>query len=410
MSRPGVDANANEEDEEEELDEDLSGLTVEGLASRGDVEGLVELAKAHRTGTRGCPRDMGKTFAAYRAAGDLGHPESEYAAALFYLNGGAIPRDLKEGSLRLRSAAEKGSLDAKVVLGNLYELGVHYARDPAKADVWYRNAARSAGIDLAPGTPEHARALAELGCARYAEALASDPSIAEDVKASLLRKARARGAGLRDRISSSPEGDLPPPSALSGSPDAKPPAPSVSVDSAADTVAAASAQVAVATALIAEVSDPKKAPTEKKAPRPSGPSPFTGKAGAGAFLYALLFTAAALGAAFAAQAGARELVEHGTPLPLFGTKVAAVFPTVLAVLGVIPQLLVYRFMSVLRAIVAGAAGFGLGWVLHGTGKFMAMEPRSYQGIAFAGAAFLAALLAQGFVGGSKGSPEPRRRP
>ena len=103
----------------------------------------------------GVPRDLTKCLACYREAAALGSAEAEYAVALFLLSGGSVPQDLKEGAARLRSAADKGDLGAKVYLANLYELGVHYARDPEKADVWYRSAARGAGIQEAPGTQQY---------------------------------------------------------------------------------------------------------------------------------------------------------------------------------------------------------------------------------------------------------------
>src|SRR5438270_8831525 len=117
-------------DEEEAADDAPIG---EGPA---DVVGLLALAKAYRTGTAPGGRDMKKCLETYRAAADLGSAEAEYAVALFHLTGGVVPQDLKEGATRLRAAAEKGSVAAKVYLGNLYELGIHYKADPEKADVW----------------------------------------------------------------------------------------------------------------------------------------------------------------------------------------------------------------------------------------------------------------------------------
>src|SRR5438270_13751036 len=99
---------------------------LDALVKQANVPGLLALAKAHRSGTAPGGRDMAKCLEAYRAAAELGNAEAEYAVALFYLNGGpAVAQDLKEGTTHLRSAAEKGSIPAKVYLGNLYELGIH---------------------------------------------------------------------------------------------------------------------------------------------------------------------------------------------------------------------------------------------------------------------------------------------
>src|SRR5688572_6025211 len=172
--------------EEEVLGPDA--LDLEGLKQRGDVEGLLALARAHRSGSAPGGRDMKKCLEAYRAAVALGSADAEYAVALFCMNGAAfVPQDLKEGTTRLRSAAEKGSVAAKVYLGNLYELGIHYKADAEKADVWYRNAARGARVESSPGSDEHARALAELGCVRHVLALVESGAVEGDEKTRLLQ-------------------------------------------------------------------------------------------------------------------------------------------------------------------------------------------------------------------------------
>lgn len=392
---PDGEVGVSEEAEVEPTEElDLSGASIVDLAREGDADGLFLVAKAARTGTHGRPRDLACAFAAYRAAGELGHAGADYAAALFHLNGTATPRDLKEGTAVLRRAADRGSLDAKITLGNLYELGVHYARDAEKADVWYRNAARAAGL-AAPGTREFSHDLAMLGAARYAEALATDPTATDDERERAQRKARAHGGNLRDlrdRASSVPA-EAP---ATAG--DATP-GPSDAKDATARTPAAQ-----------APSPDPeaaRKAKLAELAAKAKVPSRLTGKAGVGAFLYALLFTATAFGAAFAADAGARELVAHGGAVPVFGARVELVFPVMLGVVAVLPQLLVYRVSSVARALALGAVTFGVGWVLHNTGKLALVDARLNQAVAFAGAGLLAALLAQGLFGGAKGDRPER---
>ncbi|MCW5837213.1 MAG: sel1 repeat family protein, partial [Labilithrix sp.] len=187
------------DDPEASADEALSGdaLDLDGLRARGDVSGLLALARAYRSGGAPGGRDMARCFEAYRVAAELGSADAEYAVALFCMTGGVVAQDLKEGAARLRAAADKGSVPAKVYVGNLYELGIHYKADPEKADVWYRNAARGAGIDASPGSAEYAEALAELGCARYVLALVESGAVDGDDRARLLQRARAHGYGLR---------------------------------------------------------------------------------------------------------------------------------------------------------------------------------------------------------------------
>ena len=413
-SKPNADVEKAAEDDATDDDAlDLGAATVDSLTRAGDADGLFLLAKAARSGTHGRSKDMPTAFSAYRAAGDLGHADADYAAALFYLTGTGTEKDSKEAAARLRRSADKGNLDAKVTLGNFYELGVHYAKDTEKADVWYRNAARAAQITAPPGTPALVRALAALGSVRHAELFAQDPTAsAEEVEAG-RKKARVRGGGLQGKLEmpardSAP--DVPPGHRAPADPR---PAPDTKSRSAKTPVPlAAEGDLAATKPTKAPKSDAdlaKDAETARRAKlaelgkKAKAPSKLTGKAGFGAFLYALLFSATAFGAAFAAEAGAKELLSHGTPVPLFGTRVHLVFPILLGVVGVLPQLLVYKLARVARSVVFGAAMFGLGWVLYGTGKLALGDARLSQAIAFAGAAFLSGLLVQGLFGGSKES-------
>lgn len=423
MSR-APDPNAAGETEHDDDDIlDLGSATVEGLARAGDAEGLFLLAKAARQGTHGRTKDLAVALAAYRTAGELGHGDADYAAALFSLTGtGGAERDFKDGTARLRRAAERGNLDAKVYLGNLYELGIHYAKDSEKADVWYRNAARAAGVNAAPGSVELVRALAQLGSVRHAEMLAADPDVSAEERETALKKARIRGGSLRDKLDAGARESLPDALRVSATP---PPAGTQATASApsardsrepsgtTDRTSKSDARTEPQRASNPSEGDSPEAIEQKRRERlaelskkAKAPSKVTGKAGLGAFLYALLFSATAFGAAFAAEAGARELVSHGTPLPLVGTRIDLLFPVVLGLVSVFPQLLVYKLATVARSLLASGAGFGLGWVLYGTGKLALGDARLTQAIAFAGAAFLASLLVQGLFGGSKGSNEP----
>lgn len=392
------------DDEGEDALLDLAGATVEGLARDGDAEGLYLLAKAARSGTHGRTKDMPTAFAAYRAAGDLGHEGADYAAALFYLTGTGTEKDPKEAAARLRRSADRGNVDAKVTLGNFYELGIHYAKDAEKADVWYRNAARAAKIPDAPGSRPFVRALAQLGSARHAELLADDPEATPDEIDAARKKARVRGGAREVKLDTAALRAI-------SSPEITEPARAASRPRETDPGATRASQPE-ASGGASEAREKKPDPAAEKARRErlaelekkaKAPSKLTTKAGFGAFLYALLFAATALGAAFAAAAGAHELVAHGKPVPLFGPRIDLVFPVLLGVVAVLPQLLVYKLATVARSVIVGAAAFGVGWVLYGTGKLALGDARLTQAIAFCGAAFLSSLLAQGLFGGSKGS-------
>ncbi|HVJ89049.1 MAG TPA: tetratricopeptide repeat protein [Labilithrix sp.] len=396
--RDREDADAEDEPYSDELD-------LGGLKARADVDGLLALARAYRTGKAPGGRDLARCLEAYRAAAELGSRDAEYAIALFCMTGGVVPQDFKEGAARLRSAAEKGSIAAKVYLGNMYELGIHYKADPEKADVWYRNAARSARIESAPGGDDYARELAELGCVRYVLALVDEGSVQGDEAARLVQRARAHGYGVRSKTESLDFG----PSQSEASPPARASlsAPLLDALQTNDEAQGASAQRPSA-GKGANPTAPSVSHPKVKRPAP-GPSRVA--IGLGAFGYALLFTLAGLGAAYAAMLGARELLVHGKVLPGLGTRAELVFPIVLGLVGVLPTSLVYRFGAVLKAIVAGTVLGGIGWIAWGTGQGAFVALRSAQATAFGLAGFLAALLAFGLLGGTRRQPpSDRRRP
>jgi TPR repeat protein len=383
---------ASEEDRSESAEEAESlaesALDIDGLKQRGDVAGLLALARAHRSGAAPGGRDMKRCYDAYFAAAELGSEDAEFAVALFCMTGSVVSQDMKEGVTRLRAAAEKGSVPAKVYLGNLYELGIHYKADPEKADVWYRNAARGAGVEGAPDSEDHARALAELGCARHVLALVAGGAVDEHEKARLLQRARGHGYGLRLRD----EGTIDRPTFLEALPKGE-----------SGTPANAEGEKRTArqpTAARAEKPSPERSPKT---------APSRRAIGLAAFGYALLFIAAGVSAGYAATLGARELVARGHELPWLGTRAHLVFPIVLVLVGILPSWLVYRLGTVLKALVMGGAVAGIGWIAWGTGQAALHPQRPVQALTFGLGGFLAGLLVLGLLGGTKKQP-PRRHP
>lgn len=361
--------------------------------AEGDVDALLALAK-----TRRAAKDMKGCYEAYESAADLGSMEAEYAVALFLMNGSVVPQDLKEGTMRLRSAADKGSVPAKVYLGNLYELGIHYKADPEKADVWYRNAARTARVEAETGSDEHARALADLGCVRYVLALVESGAVSEEDKPRLLTRAKAHGYGLKVKDgSTSYEGSGDRPTMT----DALIVAETRERKNTAPETKQARVKVEEATKQRAADTIP---PEPKSAQRPSGKKsarPSTNVSdGLAAFGYAILFAVAGVGAAYAATLGAKELVLQGTKLPGLGARTDLVFPIVLATIGVLPAWLVYKFSAFAKGLVAAAMMGGVGWVAWGMGQVISAN-RWLQAITFGLAGFLAALFVLGLMGGTK---------
>ena len=75
----------------------------------------------------------------------------------------------------------------------------------------------------------------------------------------------------------------------------------------------------------------------------------------------------------------------------------------------LPAWLVYRLGTVVKALLLGGVGAGLGWVAWGTGQGAFHGDRPLQALAFGLAGFLAGLLVLGLVGGAK-QPRPAARP
>lgn len=334
--------------------------------SEQDVEALLAAAREARTN-----KDMKKCLELYEAAAQLGSGDGHYAAALFYLGGQIVAQDFKKGTSHLRAAAEAGILSAKIYMANLYELGIHYAPDAEKADVWYRNAARAAEIEEGE---DYARKMADIGSARHYLELASDESTTEDDRAAWGKKARALGYQLKTR----------------SQPDVVPP--STSTLTSAPVIPVPEKKVEEAPAPVAKKPEP---PKKKPA------TWFTPIAGIKAFAVEVLFMGAALATGFLATEGAKILIQQQGALPILGNHAERAYGIAIALIGILPALLVYRARTVAASIGAGAVTAAIGFWLHGSPKGTWLEPRPFQILVFALAGFLGCALALGMLDGAK---------
>ncbi|MFK7986129.1 MAG: tetratricopeptide repeat protein [Sandaracinaceae bacterium] len=381
-------AKAGEDALEDALDEPIpySGAvpSIDELVAVGDVDGLMDLGAAYRAGV-GVDRDLFKALECFESASTLGHADAEYLVGVATFNGLGIHADLAEGAKRMRSSAQRGSLRAKVYVANLYEIGVHYAADAEKADVWYRNVARAAGIDDDPNTDAYELAMAELGCVRFCLAMVADDSLPKKDRAFYLKKAKAMG--YAHRLSEAKR--------QSQTPAAAPAEPAPTPESAPTEAAAAEPE-------------PEPKPEAKKRPAPDADpadvpvelgSRWTFGAGALSFLVAAFFAAASSGAAFLANEGSRALLRADRPLPQIGHHHEIVSYAVLFCLGVLPAAVVYRPKVVAIASVLGVAGAVGGFYSH------AAQPLLWDAWAQSGAAgmasFLVVALFLGLLGGTR---------
>jgi hypothetical protein len=247
--------------------------------------------------------------------------------------------------------------------------------------------------------------MAELGAARYALALARRGVVGEGDRERFLRKARAAGYQLHLRSERARE-SLPSPS-------------SATPGAATPTATATATKTATATATATPTATPTKTatpiPTKKTTEQVEADAvkavkklaketrPSLG-ASLGAFAFALLFNAAALGAGVAARAGLHYLVAQGKAPELLVDRGWLVLPAVFVLVGILPAFLTYRGAAVLRAVALAAIAAVAGWFVWSTHPLLAA--RDMQSVAFAVAAFLSTLFVLGFFGGAKA----RRRP
>jgi hypothetical protein len=359
---------------------------IDELVSAEDAAGLLALGAAHRVGTPFVKRDLFKALECFEAASRLGDAEAEFLVGAAYCDGIGIAADLAEGAKRLRSAAQRGSLRAKVYVANLYEMGVYYQVDREKADVWYRNVARAANLESDPASPEYAVAMAELGCVRHCLELVADAALPAKDRTLYLKKAKAMGYGHRLAQAKRETTPVPAPEPKIEAPPEPPkiePAPPK-----------AEAKV--------EAKKEEKKKDEKTREEPSEVmlgEAWTWVHGVLAFVAALFFASASSVAGWLAMEGSRAVREAGRPLPGVGTHHEIVFWAVVLALGVLPATSAYRGRVVAIATVTGAllaAGGHYAW------NALRLVPNPLAQSALAGlGSFLIVLLILGLLGGTR---------
>jgi hypothetical protein len=365
----------------EELDDETAPAfdgvppSIDELIAKEDAPGLYALGTAYRLGAAPLARDAFKALECFQGASRFGHAEAEFMAGLAYMDGRGVEPDQVEGAKRMRAAAQRGSLRAKVYVANLYEMGVIYQTDREKADVWYRNVARAAGIAAEPGTPEHDLAMAELGCVRHCLAIVADDALSPKDRATYLKKAKSMGyehrlaATKRERTPSEQPAVDAKPSSEPAPEQQKPP-------------------------------EPKPKQEAKKAPEESllG-AQWTWGPGLVAFIAATFFVATSSFAGWLAMEGSRALAHAHHPLPLVGSFHQAVLYAVVLALGIMPATTAYRGRVVAIAtaigLAAGAAGHFAWASVH-----LLWHPLA-QTFALGLGAFLLALLVLGVLGGTR---------
>ncbi len=363
--------------------------TIDELVAEGDPEQLIELGAAYRAGTPHVERDLFKALECFEAASRLGSEAAEYLVGVAYCDGKGVSADLAEGAKRLRSAAQRGSLRAKVYVANLYEMGVYYQADREKADVWYRNVARAANIDAEPGSHEYELQMAELGCVRDCLKLVADEALPAKDRAFYLKKAKAMG--YHHRLAATKQARATP--AEPPAPEPPPVAPSVAPERTPEPEEK-------------QKPEPKAKADEDEEAAPLLGAQWTWGPGLLSFVAAAFFVSAASFAGWLAMEGSRALAELGRALPFVGGAHEAVFVAIVLALGVLPATATYRPKVVAIAGVLGAAAAAGGHFLWDA-KHLLWDRLSQAAVGGLGV-FLLVLFVLGVLGGTRA--RPRRSP
>ena len=116
---------------------------LQRLALQGDVSAQYRLGNAYRDG-KGVAKDHAKSAEWYRKAAEGGSTEADVALGDFYCSGftAAKPIHWDKAAAVWQEQAEKGDIDAQLKIGNMcYRNGLGVPKDGAKAIYWLEKAA-----------------------------------------------------------------------------------------------------------------------------------------------------------------------------------------------------------------------------------------------------------------------------
>ena len=118
-------------------------------AMHGQTQALFELALLYERGV-GVEQDRQKAFSLFKKVAELHYLKAEYVVGVSYLQGSVVNKDTHMAMQWLRKAALHGNVDAQLLLGNIYEYGLHgdnpaqsVKKDLARAKAMYSLAAQS---------------------------------------------------------------------------------------------------------------------------------------------------------------------------------------------------------------------------------------------------------------------------
>lgn len=124
------------------------------LAMHGNTHAMYNLALLYQEG-KGVAQDKEKAYDWMLKATQLYYLKAEYMLGIYYLKGWVVKKDLKTAMICFRRAALHGDANAQLLLGNIYEYGLHDSdtnqsvkKDLSRAKAMYNLAAQN-GLPMA---------------------------------------------------------------------------------------------------------------------------------------------------------------------------------------------------------------------------------------------------------------------
>jgi TPR repeat protein len=111
-----------------------------GNAEAQDTGFLYDTALMYAKG-QGVPQDYAKAALWFRMAAEKGDVDAQVLLGTMYTEGSGVPQDDTQAAFWVRKAAEQGYTLAQGFLGHLYDKGLGVPQDYAQAALWFRKAA-----------------------------------------------------------------------------------------------------------------------------------------------------------------------------------------------------------------------------------------------------------------------------
>ena len=125
---------------------DLAALLQQ--ADGGNAEAQYVLAERYKRGVGGAEKNGARAAHYYELSAGQDYPQAMFGLGMCYLTGFGKERDFEQGIMWVRRAANRGVVDAMLILGSCYEEGgFGLPKDGRQAAYWYGKAAEQGNAD-----------------------------------------------------------------------------------------------------------------------------------------------------------------------------------------------------------------------------------------------------------------------